>query len=287
MFRTPSGYAGADIAAYKQPGSNGLAFDGRGRLTINEHGNRRVTRLEADGQTTVLADRFEGRRLNSPNDLVYRSDGALFFTDPPFGLPKVFDDRAQGAVVQRRLRAASTASCGWSSKELTGPNGIAFSPDERYLYVGNWDERRKVVMRYEIARDGSASNGRVFFDMTTASGEDAIDGIKVDVQRQPVRLRTGWPVGDHARRRAPWHDRRAASHPQHGLGRRRWPDAVPLCARSALHDAPEHSRRRDGEAALMTTGSGARRGPLFYGDTRQRTRASNQTGRTGQVAEPV
>jgi gluconolactonase len=181
VFRTPSGYTGADIAAYKQPGSNGLAVDRRGRLTINEHGNRRVTRLEVDGQTTVLADRFEGRRLNSPNDLVYRSDGAVFFTDPPFGLPKVFDDPRKElafsgvyALVDGGLRLVT--------KELTGPNGIAFSPDERYLYVGNWDERRKVVMRYEMARDGSASNGRVFFDMTTASGEDAIDGIKVDVQ---------------------------------------------------------------------------------------------------------
>jgi gluconolactonase len=179
VLRHPSGYDGNDVAAYKQPGSNGLAFDGSGRLTIDEHGNRRVSRLEPDGRTTVLADRFEGRRLNSPNDLVYRSDGALFFTDPPFGLPKVFDDPAKElafsgvyALVDGRLRLVT--------KELTGPNGLAFSPDERHLYVGNWDERRKVVMRYDVAADGSASNGRVFADLTSAPGEDAIDGIKVD-----------------------------------------------------------------------------------------------------------
>jgi gluconolactonase len=181
VLRTPSGYDGADIATYKQPGSNGLAIDDRGRLTIDEHGNRRVSRLEPDGRTTVLVDRFEGRRLNSPNDLVYRSDGALFFTDPPFGLPKVFDDPRKElsfsgvyALVEGRLQLVT--------KELTGPNGLAFSPDEHHLYVGNWDERRKVVMRYDVARDGSVSNGRVFFDMTSAPGEDAIDGIKVDTK---------------------------------------------------------------------------------------------------------
>ena len=88
---------------YRQPGSNGLTLDRDGRLTINEHGNRRVTRLERTGQITVLADRYEGKRLNSPNDLVYRSDGTLYFTDPPFGLPKAFDDPAEGAAVQRRV----------------------------------------------------------------------------------------------------------------------------------------------------------------------------------------
>ena len=92
VFREKSGYEGADIAEYGQPGSNGLTFDQQGRLTINQHGNRRVVRLESDGKLTVLADRYEGKRLNSPNDLVYRSDGTLYFTDPPFGLPKFFDD---------------------------------------------------------------------------------------------------------------------------------------------------------------------------------------------------
>ncbi len=92
VFRQPSGYSGADIAEYGQPGSNGLTLDPQGRLTINEHGNHRVSRLEKDGALTVLADKYEGKRLNSPNDLVYRSDGTLFFTDPPFGLPKFFDD---------------------------------------------------------------------------------------------------------------------------------------------------------------------------------------------------
>jgi gluconolactonase len=92
VYREHSGYSGADIAEYGQPGSNGLTLDPQGRLTINEHGNHRVTRLEPGGELTVLADNYDGKRLNSPNDLVYRSDGVLYFTDPPFGLPKFFDD---------------------------------------------------------------------------------------------------------------------------------------------------------------------------------------------------
>src|ERR1044072_4022593 len=92
VFRTPSGYSGADIAEYGQPGSNGLTLDPQGRLTINQHGNHRVVRDENDGTQTVLADSYQGKRLNSPNDLVYRSDGTLFFTDPPFGFPKFFND---------------------------------------------------------------------------------------------------------------------------------------------------------------------------------------------------
>lgn len=181
MFRQPSGYDGADIAAYGQPGSNGLTLDPEGRLTINEHGNRRTTRLEPDGRLTVLADRYEGKRLNSPNDLVYRSDGTLYITDPPFGLPKFFDDTRKElpfsgiyALHQGRLRLLST--------DLRGPNGIALSPDETYLYVGNWDEQHKVVMRYEVKADGTLANGSVFFDLTNAPGDEAIDGIKVDRQ---------------------------------------------------------------------------------------------------------
>ena len=179
VFRTKSGYTGVDIGEYGQPGSNGLTLDREGRLTLNEHGNRRVTRLEKTGALTVLADRYEGKRLNSPNDLVYRSDGALYFTDPPFGLPKFFDDTRKEllysgvfCLIHGQLKLVST--------DLAGPNGIAFSPDEKYLYVGNWDPKRKVVMRYDVRPDGTLANGRVFFDMTGAPGEDALDGIKVD-----------------------------------------------------------------------------------------------------------
>ena len=179
IFRSPSGYTGADIAEYGQPGSNGLTLDPQGRLTINQHGNRRIIRLEKDGSETVLADRYEDKRLNSPNDLVYRSDGTLFFTDPPFGLPKFFDDPRKELAFSG-VYSIHKGKVQLISRDFTGPNGIAFSPDEKYLYVGNWDEKKKVVMRYEVTADGRLENGRLFFDLTSAKGEDAIDGIKVD-----------------------------------------------------------------------------------------------------------
>jgi gluconolactonase len=179
VYRTHSGYSGTDVGEYGQPGSNGLTLDAQGRVTINEHGNRRVTRLEKNGQLTVLADRYQGKRLNSPNDLVYRSDGALYFTDPPFGLPKFFDDPRKElpfsgvyCLIQGKLKLVST--------DLTGPNGLAFSPDEKYLYVDDWDDKEKIILRYEVQPDGSLTNKFTFLDATTEPGEDAWDGLKVD-----------------------------------------------------------------------------------------------------------
>src|SRR5689334_19997894 len=198
VYRHPSGYSGADIAEYGQPGSNGLTLDPQGRLTINQHGNHRVVRDERDGSQTVLADNYEGKRLNSPNDLVYRSDGTLFFTDPPFGFPKFFNDPRKQlpfsgvySIYQGKLQLVS--------KDFTGPNGIAFSPNEKYLYLGNWPrsltgqelrkedetvgdigDKHKAIMRYEVQPDGTLKNGKLFFDFTNAPGEDGLDGIKVD-----------------------------------------------------------------------------------------------------------
>jgi len=179
VFRAKSGYAGFDIGEYNQPGSNGLTLNKDGLLTIDEHGNRRVVRQERTGFITVLADRYEGKRLNSPNDLVYRSDGALFFTDPYFGLPK-FDKDPHKELSFSGVFCLINGKLVLVTKELDGPNGIAFSPDEKYLYVGNWDPKKKVVMRYELNADGTVANGKVFFDMTSAPGDDAIDGVKVD-----------------------------------------------------------------------------------------------------------
>jgi gluconolactonase len=180
VFRAKSGYAGVDIGRYHQPGSNGLAFDPQGRLTICQHGNRRVVRVNPHGDLTVMADAYEGRRLNSPNDLVYRSDGALFFTDPPFGLPGVFDDPGKELPFSG-VFCVKDGAVTLVTDELAGPNGLAFSPDERHLYVGNWDPDRKAVMRYAIGPDGRAvGDGTVLHDMTGAAGEDAIDGLKVD-----------------------------------------------------------------------------------------------------------
>ncbi len=181
IYRPKSGYAGIDAGEYGQPGSNGLTLDAEGRLTIAEHGRRRVSRLERNGVVTVLADRYEGHRLNSPNDLVYRSDGALYFTDPPFGLPRFFDDprkelATSGVFLLKDGRLRRVA------EELRGPNGLAFSPDERHLYVSNWDEKRKIVLRYAVAEDGTLQSPSVFFDVTSLPGEEALDGVKVDAE---------------------------------------------------------------------------------------------------------
>ncbi len=179
VFRSKSGYTGFDIGDYHQPGSNGLTLDQNGLLTINEHGNRRVTRLERTGKITVLADRYEGKRLNSPNDLVYRSDGTLYFTDPPFGLPKAFDDPKKELPFSG-VYMVKDGQVTLLTRELSGPNGIAFSPDEKYLYVDNWDLKRKVLMRYEVRPDGTITNGKVFYDFTSDPEPVALDGIKVD-----------------------------------------------------------------------------------------------------------
>jgi gluconolactonase len=179
IYRAKSGYAGLDIGEYFQPGSNGLTLDAQGRLTVDEMGRRRVTRIEKNGTVTVLADNYQGKRFNSPNDLVYRSDGALYFTDPPFGLPKVFDDPRKElpysgvfCVINGQVKLVST--------DFTGPNGLAFSPDERYLYVDDWDAHHKAINRYEVQPNGDLTNGVLWADLTNEAGDDALDGMKVD-----------------------------------------------------------------------------------------------------------
>jgi gluconolactonase len=181
LFRPKSGYTGVDIGRYHQPGSNGLTFDPAGRLVICQHGNRRVIRVNPHGDTTVLADSYEGRRLNSPNDVVCRSDGSTWFTDPPFGRPGMAGDPDRELDFSGVFRVSPDGAVTLIDDSLEGPNGIAFSPDERTLYVGNWDPAAKHVVRYELDEAGDVVDRSVLFDMTDAPGEDAIDGIKVDV----------------------------------------------------------------------------------------------------------
>jgi gluconolactonase len=183
VYMSHSGYTGADIGEYGQPGSNGLAIDKEGRLIIDQHGNRRVVRIEKKGPVTVLADKIDGKRFNSPNDVVLKSDGSIYFTDPPYGLPNFFNDTRKeldysGVFMIKHGKAQLVA------KDLGGPNGLAFSPDEKYLYVTNWDIRdihqTKTIWRYEVNMDGTLKNGMVFFDFNFTEDEEALDGLKID-----------------------------------------------------------------------------------------------------------
>ena len=183
VYMSHSGYSGADIGEYSQPGSNGLAIDKEGRLIVDQHGNRRVVRYEKKGPITVLADNIEGKRLNSPNDIVLKSDGTIYFTDPPYGLPNIFDDKKK-ELDYSGVFMIKDGKTSLVSKDLGGPNGIAFSPDEKYLYVTNWDIRdihhTKTIWRYEVNTDGRLKNQKIFFDMNQTEDDEALDGLKID-----------------------------------------------------------------------------------------------------------
>jgi gluconolactonase len=185
VYMSHSGYNGADIGEYGQPGSNGLAIDKEGRLIIDQHGNRRVVRIEKKGPVTVLADKIDGKRFNSPNDVVIKSDGTIYFTDPPYGLPNFFQD-ARKELDYSGVFMIKNGEPQVVSKDLGGPNGLAFSPDEKYLYVTNWDTRdihhTKTLWRYEVQPDGTLRNGKIFFDFNFTEDEEALDGMKVDKQ---------------------------------------------------------------------------------------------------------
>jgi gluconolactonase len=183
VFLQPSGYTGRGPFLGGEPGSNGLAVDPRGRIVVGRHGDRSIVRLEPDGGTTLLAQRYQGRRINSPNDLVFRSNGDLYFTDPPFGLPASYHDPAKELPFQGVYRLRPDGTLTLLSSELSAPNGIAFSPDERTLYVSNADAHRLVWMAFEVMPDGTLGPSRVFFDGTTAFAgrPGTADGLKVDL----------------------------------------------------------------------------------------------------------
>ncbi len=182
VFLESSGYSGTTPFPGAEPGSNGLAIDAAGRLIFARHGDRQIARLEPDGRATVLASRYQGKRLNSPNDLVLHSSGDLYFTDPPFGLPGSYDDPAKELPHQGVYRLGRDGGLTLVTSDLTAPNGIAFSPDERTLYVSNADAQRLVWMAYEVRRNGTVGKGRVLFDGTQAFAgrRGTADGMKVD-----------------------------------------------------------------------------------------------------------
>jgi gluconolactonase len=162
-------------------GPNGMIADKDGYVLQCQHTNRQIARVSQDLKVTPYLSKYEGKRFNSPNDLVYRSDGTLYFTDPPYGLPKQDDDPAKelkfnGVFMYKNGKLTPII------KDLTRPNGIAFSPDEKTLYIANSDEKHRVWMAYDVKPDGTVSNGRVFYDVTNEKATGLPDGMKVDSQ---------------------------------------------------------------------------------------------------------
>lgn len=196
LFLKPSGYLGSAPYGGPEPGSNGMTLDARGRLTVAGHAQRDVYRLESlspTAQITILADSYHGKRLNSPNDLVYRSDGSLYFTDPPYGLRTQLDTdpdkqldingvyRIPHALEQKPGSQPARAKLELLVSNLTRPNGIAFSPDEKYLYVDN-SQPKKIWMRYRVRPDGTLTDAKLLYDDTADTRPGAPDGMKVDTE---------------------------------------------------------------------------------------------------------
>jgi gluconolactonase len=195
VFLHPSGYKGSAPFRGPEPGSNGMTVDSKDRLTVAGHAQRDVWRLETlspKGQVTILADKYQGKRLNSPNDVAYKSDGSLYFTDPPYGLETQSDQdpkkelkvngvyRIRGARDHRAGAAPDAGALELLISDLPRPNGIAFSPDESVLYVS--DSGKKVWMRYRVKPDGTVTDGKVLLDASSYAGPAGPDGIKVDKQ---------------------------------------------------------------------------------------------------------
>jgi len=175
----PGGYDGNSLPAGGFIGPNGMIADKDGTVLLCQHGNRRIVRIDKDRLVSVLVDRFEGKRLNSPNDLVYKSDGSLYFTDPPYGLLNQDEDPLKELKFNGVFRLTD-GKLQVVIKDLTRPNGIAFSPDQKILYIANSDEKRKTWMMYDVQPDGRVQNGRVFFDVTAEKEDGLPDGMKLD-----------------------------------------------------------------------------------------------------------
>jgi gluconolactonase len=179
LIEHAAGHSTAPAGSYIGP--NGLLAEDGGTVLMAQHFNRQIVRIGADRQTTVVVDRFDGKRLNSPNDLAFGPGGALYFTDPPFGLVGQDKDRAKELDFNGVYRFANGQVTALV-RDLGRPNGIGFSPDFRTMYVSNTEAPRKVVMAYDVAADGSVANGRVFADGTADTAPGMPDGLKVDRQ---------------------------------------------------------------------------------------------------------
>lgn len=179
----PSGYTGKKRRV-GEPGSNGLTLDSQGRLVLCQHGDRQVARREHDGKITPLARYYNHRRFNSPNDLVFKKNGDLYFTDPPYGLEGKLNDPEKELNFQGVFRVKPDGKVDLLTRDLTFPNGIAFSPDERILYVAVSDPKAPNIWAYDVDDRGTLQNGRIFFSAAhLMEGRKGLpDGLKVDLK---------------------------------------------------------------------------------------------------------
>jgi gluconolactonase len=182
-YLCPSGYT-SPANRGGESGSNGLTLDAQRRLVLCQHGDRRVSRLEANGRFHTLAAYYKFLRFNSPNDAVFKSNGDLYFTDPPYGLEGLNESPKKELMFNGVFRVIPNGQVSLLTDRLTFPNGIAFSPDERILYVNVSDSERPVIMAYDVDPAGALANERVFFDAKPLAQEGRKglpDGLKVDV----------------------------------------------------------------------------------------------------------
>lgn len=188
VYLKPSGYTGS-VPRGGETGSNGLTIDSSGHLVLCQHGDRRVARMDAPLRSpqptfVTLADRFEGKRFNSPNDLVFHSNGDLYFTDPPYGMAKQFEDPGREIPYQGVFRRSRSGEVTLLTKEMTRPNGLAFSPDEKLLYVAQSDPEAAIWRVFDVKADGTIGNSRVLLDVTSSvkTRKGLPDGMKVDTE---------------------------------------------------------------------------------------------------------
>jgi gluconolactonase len=181
LFLKPAGYTGQTLYG-NEPGSNGLLIDGKGRLVSCEHGDRRVSVMELDGGKRTLVDNYQGKRLNSPNDAVFKSNGDLYFTDPPYGLPKGYDDPRRELDYCGVYRLTPSGEVTLLTTKMTRPNGITFSPDEKTLYVAQSDPEAPIWRSFEVKSDGTLGTDKVFFDASELARKHRglPDGMKAD-----------------------------------------------------------------------------------------------------------
>ena len=195
-FLRPSGWTGEGPYG-AEPGTNGLLLDAAGNLVMCEHGDRRMSRLDKSATfKTTLVNKYQGKRLNSPNDAVYKSNGDLYFTDPPYGLPKRWEDERRELDFCGVYRLAKDGRLTLLTDQMTRPNGIAFSPDEKTLYVAQSDPEKAIWMSFPVQEDGTLGKGKQFFDATAWVGKKKglPDGLKVD---QSGNLFATGPGGVH------------------------------------------------------------------------------------------